>query len=188
MDLKRLFLAAILAAVWALSGAAWAEGPVLVEAEATEAPVFSVAEAPYEGIWQPFEDGFQLYLPLGWSAIDVTDNQAEAGLFYRAGSGDGTTGIAVGYMNARGLDTVEALARDFQQTGYSAGATGWLNGIPAIRFERPEDGYRGVAFFHPVYPDYVLYIYLSPRDSVEGAALLASVTPLPGFAGQVKNN
>ena len=84
------------------------------------------------------------------------------------------------------LPTVEALARDFRRTGYSDVAAGWLNGIPAIRFERPEDDYRGVAFFHPVYPDYVLYVYVSPRDSAEGVILLASVTPLSDFTGQVK--
>ena len=187
MNMKKLLLAAVLAAVWALSGTAWAEASTAVEATATEAPVFSEADAPYEGIWQPFEDGFQLYLPREWSAIEVTDAQAEAGLFYRAGSGDGTTGIAVGYMSARGLDTVDALAQDFRRTGYSAVKAGWLNGIPAIRFDRPEDDYCGVAFFHPAYPDYVLYVYLSPRDSDEGEALLSSVTPLPDFTGQVKN-
>ena len=186
--MRKLLLAAFMAAVLALSGAAWAEAPAAFEATATEAPAFSEADAPYEGVWQPFEDGFQLYLPRGWSAIGVTDAQAEAGLFYRADSADGAAGIAVGYMSARGLGTMDALALDFRRTGYSAVTAGWLNGIPAIRFERPEDGYRGVAFFHPVYPDYVLYVYLSPGDSAEGAALLASVTPLPGFAGQVKNN
>ena len=188
MDMRKLLLAAVLAVVWTLSGAAWtrAEGTAAVEAAATEAPAFSETDAPYEGVWQPFEDGFELYLPLGWSAIDVTYAQAEAGLFYRAGSGDGTMGIAVGYMSARGLDTVEALARDFRRTGYSDVAAGWLNGNPAIRFERPEDDYRGVAFFHPVYPDYVLYVYVSPRDSAEGVTLLASVTPLSDFTGQVK--
>ena len=154
-------------------------------AETRPAPgAFTEADAPYEGEWQPFEDGFKLYLPRGWVTGAIDEAQAEAGLFYRAGSEDGSMGVAVGYMPAGTLDTTEALAGDFERSGYSSVIRGDLNGMPAIAFEQPRDGYRGVAFFHPVYPDYVLYVFASPLElqggeaNPIGMAILASVSPL----------
>ena len=154
-------------------------------AENNPAPgAFTEADAPYEGEWQPFEDGFKLYLPRGWKTEAIDEAQAEAGLFYRAGSEDGSMGVAVGYMPAGTLDTTEALAGDFERSGYSSVIRGDLNGMPAIAFEQPRDGYRGVAFFHPVYPDYVLYVFASPLElqggeaNPIGMAILASVSPL----------
>ena len=74
-----------------------------MEAEESEGLSFVESDAPYDGIWQPFEDGFMLYLPRGWVAIELTDAQREAGLFYRAGSADGLMSLAVGYMRAGNL-------------------------------------------------------------------------------------
>jgi len=152
---------------------------------ATQPPVvFSEADAPYDGVWQPFEDGFKLYLPSGWVCKALDEAQAEAGLFYRAGSDDGSMGVAVGYMRAGAIETTEALAGDFERGGYTSVIQADLNGIPAIAFERPRDGYRGVAFFHPVYPEYVLYVFAAPlvlqdRETNDiGLALLASISPL----------
>ena len=145
---------------------------------------FSEADAPYDGIWQPFEDGFKLYLPRGWTSMALDDAQAKAGLFYQAGSDDAAMSVAVGYMRAGTLETTETLAGDFERSGYTSVVQGDLNGIPAIAFERPQDGYRGVAFFHPVYPEYVIYVFASPLELQDGEtnqigiALLASVSPL----------
>ena len=51
-------------------------------AEAPQASdVFSEADAPYDGVWQPFEDGFRLYLPRGWASVGLSEAQTEAGLF-----------------------------------------------------------------------------------------------------------
>jgi len=189
--MKKLFCVAVLLALCAFGGRAEtvpgdvADVPAAVDPAATEAPAgFAEADAPYDGAWLPFEDGFRLYLPRGWAPVALSEAQQDAGLFYRAGSGDGTMGLAVGYMRAGSLATVDELARDFEAVGYASVTQQSLNGIPAIGFERPRDGYRGVAFFHPVYPDYVLYVYVSPlapRDSEAdriGRALLASIGPI----------
>ena len=76
---------------------------------------FSESDAPYDGVWQPFEDGFKLYLPREWASMALDEAQAEAGLFYRAGSDDGSMGVVVGYMHAGALETTEALAQDFER-------------------------------------------------------------------------
>lgn len=160
------------------------------DAEPTRSPAtFSEADAPYDGVWQPFEDGFKLFLPRGWAPKALDEAQAEAGLFYRAGSDDASMGVAVGYMPAGTLDTTEALAGDFERSGYTSVVRGDLNGIPAVAFERPQDGYRGVAFFHPVYPEYVLYVFTSPLElqggetNPIGMAILASISPLEVSSG-----
>lgn len=165
-----------------------------IEDAQSGAHAFTESDAPYDGIWQPFEDGFRLYLPREWVAIDLTDAQREAGLFYRVGSADGAMDLAVGYMRAGNLATVDDLARDFEAVGYSNVTRLDLNGIPAIGFDRPGEDYRGVAFFHPTYPDYVLYVYLSPLTSADGepaaigAALLASISPNRVSQDMLKNN
>ena len=198
---KLLSIIALVAALCAFGG--MAEGTPLPSplpaspkfgVDSTQPPrTFSEADAPYDGVWQPFEDGFKLYLPRGWASMALDEAQAEAGLFYRAGSDDGSMGVVAGYMDAGTLETIEALAEDFARGGYASVIPGDLNGIPAISFERPQDGYRGVAFFHPVYPEYVLYVFVSPLAPQDeemnqmGIALLASITPLEISSDGLKN-
>ena len=178
--MKRFLCLALMMAL-CLFGAVAGEAAVV---EQSEAPSVVEFDAPYDGQWQPFEDGFMLYLPRGWAAVGLTEAQQAAGLFYRADSADGAMSVAVGYMRAGDLATPEDLALDFEGVGYSNVALLDLNGIPAISFERPGDDYRGVAFFHPVYPEYALYVYLSPLVTTDGdaaqtgAALLASIRPV----------
>ena len=198
--MKKRLIVATVAALCAFSGVAEAEPGTVAEvsiapsaAPAVDTPApFTESDVPYDGNWLPFEDGFRLYLPRGWAAMELTGAQRDAGLFYRAGSGDGAMGIAVGYMSASGLGTLEQLAGDFEKAGYTGVVQGDLNGIPAIAFERAQEGYRGVAFFHPVYPEYALYVYVSPLAPLDeaagqiGAALLASISPLPAARDMLK--
>ena len=193
-------LCALLAALCAFGGMAAeiasGDGEATVEAppasvkpaQSDEAPPASVeparfaeADAPYAGIWTPFEDGFRLYLPRAWSSMNITEAEAAAGLFYRAGAEGGTEGVVVGYMRADSLRTVADLALDFERSGFSNVIRRDLNGIPAIGFDRPEDDYSGVAFYHPVYTDYVLYVYVTPLcrrgEGQTGETVLMSLTP-----------
>ena len=193
-------LCALLAALCAFCGmaeeTASGDGEATVEAppasvepaQSDEAPPvsaeparFAEADAPYAGIWTPFEDGFRLYLPRAWSSLNITEAEAAAGLFYRAGAEGGTEGVAVGYMRADSLRTVADLALDFERSGFSDVIRRDLNGIPAIGFDRPEDDYSGVAFYHPVYADYVLYVYVTPLcrrgEGQTGETVLMSLTP-----------
>ena len=116
-------LCALLAALCAFGGMAEeiasGEGKATVEAppasiepaQPDEAPPASVeparlaeADAPYAGIWIPFEDGFRLYLPRAWSSMNITEAEAAAGLFYRAGAEGGTEGVAVGGRDSPGSE------------------------------------------------------------------------------------
>ena len=148
---------------------------VFRDAPATPLPTDGPGEAAGEGALSAtrrvcFEDGFQLTLPADWPSIELTEAQTAAGLFYRAGESGGGTGIAVGYMDADRAGTVEDLMRGFESAGYSQIRRQDTDGIEAIRFERPEEDYCGVAFYHPVYPEYILFVYVSPLDSDDGVS------------------
>lgn len=141
----------------------------------------------YAGAWVNFEDGFRLYLPEDWLYYDITDEQAQAGVFYRAGGsvpgGGATMALAVSYAPAGELDGPGALAAALERAGGSDVALEDLNGIDAVTFEREAENYRGAAFFHPLYPGYVLSVYVAPIGAPGeaarevGRAILDSLRP-----------
>ena len=199
--MKKSFLIVLIAAILSLGFvAANAEEAALSAPDETGAPAldsddaapnevaFDAMSAGYAGVWVPFEDGFQLYLPAAWHALEPTEAQREAGLFYRA-VGDGA-GVAVGYARADALETVEDLRSDYGGAGFTDTGRLSLNGIDAVGFACPEVGYRGVAFFHPACPDVVMTVYFAPlggRDAPEdalGRAILDSLSPWPAEAGE----
>ena len=140
-----------------------------------EIAAFDEGEAPYDGEWVTFEDGFRLYVPTAWEPLEISEAEADAGIFYRVG--DGEVGAAVSYLRAETLQTRDDLAGDFERAGFSGIRQLDLNGIEAIGFERPSDDYRGVAFFHPIEPGYILLVYTSPLGDAVAAAVLDSVSP-----------
>ena len=185
----RLALAALVLALALANGWAGAEEAPTPEASAGVAG-FSEQDAAYVGIWVPFEDGFRLYVPSVWHPFEITPEQAGAGIFYRAGNdggdesvGDTAMGVAVSYFSAGQLKTVDDLARDLEDAGFEAVEVLDLNGLAAAGFRRPGEGYRGVAFFHPTLPEYILQVCVSPIGDagtpVEavGSAILRSLSP-----------
>lgn len=153
---------------------------------------FDEGAAAYSGAWVPFEDGFALYLPAQWRALELSDAQREAGLFYRAGNdggegpaGDAPMGVAVSWIPAGELKTLSDLENDFGTAGFTGIGRRFVNGLWTVDFTGPEDGYRGAAFFHPTYPDYVLTVYVAPlgaqgsTEAAVGRAILDSLKPMP---------
>ena len=207
----KVWMAALLAAlVLALGCAGLAEADANAEAdvnaeaaaEAVEESVESNVDAvnghiaftedlaPYEGRWVTFEDGFKLYLPKEWSRIDLDQTQQQAGLFYRAENGGSDSavgetamGVAVSFVRAGELQTLDDLAADFASAGFGEINKLDINGIPCISFARAAGDYRGVAFYHPTHSNYVLAVYISPTGAEDpavndvGSAILCSVSP-----------
>ena len=151
---------------------------------------FTEGLAPYAGKWVNFQDGFRLYLPQDWERSDVSDAQAQAGLFYREtnnGSdsvvGELNMGVAVSYADANGLQTLDELAALYTAGGLSEVDKLDLNGLPVVTFASRGEDYRGVAFFHPIVAGYVMTIYVSPCGVGDrlvndvGSAVLCSLTP-----------
>lgn len=147
---------------------------------------FDQDEALYKGAWVPFEDGFRLYLPAAWRAFELTDEQREAGLFYRAGSdGDAAMGVAVSYARAEALQTLADLEDDFRAAGFTGVARRFVNGLWTVGFVGPGSDFRGAAFYHPAYPGYVLMVFVAPLgadgspEAAVGRAILDSLSPMP---------
>ena len=135
---------------------------------------FEEGFAPYAGEWVRFDDGFKLYLPGDWVSFEISQDEAAAGMFYRAGDGD--AGVCVMYMRAGGLGSLEDLAADFERAGCGGIELLDINGIPAVGLEREGD-YRGAAFFHPVYPGFALVVLVSPPSGEAAKSILSSLTP-----------
>lgn len=175
----------LLALAMLLGAAAFAE-----EAEVAGRIDFTEELAPYSGKWVTFDDGFRLYLPSQWSRMNVSEAQAQAGLFYSEGNGGGDAlvgdvamGVAVGYAAAGDLKTLDDLARDYGSVGFTEVTKLDLNGMLSVTFVDRTNDYRGVAFFHPSVPGYVMSVYVSPCGETEqlvndvGSAILCSLTP-----------
>ena len=210
MRMKKWMAALLAALVLALGCAGLAEADANVEETAVAEEAVEAAEAvaeedvesvsghiaftedlaPYEGRWVTFEDGFKLFLPKEWSRIDLDETQQQAGLFYRAENGgsdsavgDTAMGVAVSFVRAGELKTLDELAADFASAGFGEINKLDINGIPCISFARAAGDYRGVAFYHPTHSNYVLAVYISPTGAEDpavndvGSAILCSVSP-----------
>ena len=152
--------------------------------------LYDETTAPFDGVWVTFDDGFQLLLPGEWLSYEITEEQSAAGLFFRAGNdgsdsvvGDVPMGVAVSYVEAGDLKTLDDLVRDFGSVGFTNLEKLDLNGVPSVFFVKPEEDYCGVAFFHAVYPEYVMAIYATPIGEAGEAvaavndAILSSLKP-----------
>ena len=195
MRMKKWMAALLAALVLALGCAGLAEADANVEENASAEEAVEAAEAvaeedvesvsghiaftedlaPYEGRWVTFEDGFKLFLPKEWSRIDLDETQQQAGLFYRAENGgsdsavgDTAMGVAVSFVRAGELKTLDDLAADFASAGFGEINKLDINGIPCISFARAAGDYRGVAFYHPTHSNYVLAGRRSAKNSCQG--------------------
>lgn len=186
---KAVILTILLIAALALMPACFAEAsPEPTEAPAPMEVEFGTDFAPYDGIWVPFEDGFKLYLPRDWAALDVTDEQAAAGLFYLT-VGDLPDGsamaVGVSYFFGDGLEDLDDLAAVMAGRGCENLTPLVLNGIPVVWMDHPGNDYRGVTFFHPSVPGCALTVYVSPFAEYgtsagnATAAVLYSLSPYP---------
>lgn len=151
---------------------------------------FTEDMAPYEGRWVTFEDGFKLFMPVEWTRLEVDEAQQEAGLFYRAGNngadravGPTAMGVAVSFVKAKGMKTLDDLVADFASVGFTELDKLDINGILCISFTNATGDYRGVAFYHSTYPSYVMAVYVSPTGADDalvndvGSAILCSLMP-----------
>lgn len=151
---------------------------------------FTEDMAPYAGRWVTFEDGFKLYLPEEWTRVELDEAQQQAGLFYRADNlgsdsavGETPMGVAVSFMRAGDLTTLDDLVADFGNVGFTELDKLDINGILCISFANVGEDYRGVAFYHATYPNYIMAVYISPNGSDDptvndvGSAILCSVSP-----------
>ena len=123
--------------------------------------VFDQEKAGYEGVWVPFEDGFQLYLPAAWSTYELTEEQVNQGVLYLAGDASGSENapaVSVVWANNDGAESIDDLATAIRQAGYQVDDIVSINGIPCVSYRLEDGDCCAVMFFHPTNPQYVFCI------------------------------
>ena len=95
----------------------------------------------YEGAWVSTGLGFDMYLPADWVLTDISDEEAEAGLVFRAGEEGGGANVCITctLIPEEVADTYdyEAMKAEYDAAGISAMYAD-LNGIPAILFDNDD--------------------------------------------------
>lgn len=144
---------------------------------------FDESVADYNGVWVPFDDGFQLYLPSNWNTYIVSEEQQANGCLYQAGDASATTAyapyIAVNYGATEGLTTLDEIADMLAQAGYTVDGLISVNGMECVSYSMPSNDLTGLIFFYPYSRDYmfavVAYNYSYNVDTQ--AAVLCSLSP-----------
>ena len=134
-------LSLVLAAVmlFALSSAAFAAD---VELECVELNYDAIEEVPYEGDWFTVCEAFDMYLPVDWHEIELTEEDNENGVIMIYCDEAEEHIVSVGFISADQIDssitTLDEMAEVYMEdyddvTMYS------LNGIPAFGYTDEEE-------------------------------------------------
>ena len=91
------------------------------------------AELLYEGVWVPFEDGFEFYLPADWVSYEVDEEMLLSGIAYIAGPEDGSMLATVGWMALEQDMTIEE-AQAVLAVNYPDAAIVEVNGVGLIGY------------------------------------------------------
>ena len=136
MSKKIIALILVLAlAASLITTAAYAEG------ETADAPVkldyHDIDASVYEGAWVTTGLGFDVYLPVDWILVNITEEQAAAGLAFQAGEEGGGANMTVTKMEAPKDYSLDQLAKEMAAATTTA-LYADLNGIPGVIFDNLE--------------------------------------------------
>ena len=136
MNKKIIALILILAlAASLITTAAYAEG------ETADAPVkldyHDIDASVYEGAWVTTGLGFDVYLPVDWILVNITEEQAAAGLAFQAGEEGGGANMTVTKMEAPKDYSLDQLAKEMAAATTTA-LYADMNGIPGVIFDNLE--------------------------------------------------
>ncbi len=114
---------------------------------------FNEEDAPYEGIWIPFEDGFMLYLPTDWNWLELTQEQQQSGVLVAAG--DASVGEPMPFINVaaayeESVSSMEELAEIIEAGGYTVEEIGMVNDLECLVYHDPTGVVRGEMFMYPL--------------------------------------
>ncbi|MCR5138337.1 MAG: hypothetical protein K6C12_14820 [Oscillospiraceae bacterium] len=96
----------------------------------------------YDGAWVSTGLGFDVYLPSDWVLVDITAEQAAAGLAFLAGEEGGGANMTVTMMDAPQGYSLDQLAQELAATATTASYAD-LNRIPGVIFENLETKVSG---------------------------------------------
>ena len=134
---KKIFALILVLALAAslITTAAYAEG------ETADAPVkldyHDIDPSVYEGAWVTTGLGFDVYLPVDWILVNITEEQAAAGLAFQAGEEGGGANMTVTKMEAPKDYSLDQLAKEMAAATTTA-LYADMNGIPGVIFDNLE--------------------------------------------------
>lgn len=76
---------------------------------------YAAAEQP-QGLWVQFESGFELCLPSDWQGVEVTEEEAAAGVVYTAASADQTQIMQVAWAALPAAMSIDDMHAALSQT------------------------------------------------------------------------
>ena len=98
----------------------------------------AMAEAPFEGVWVQFEDGFEVLLPADWYEIEATEDMLASGIFYAACSPDGANTVQMSWSELDAAMTAQEI-RAALDTEYPGATVVEFNGIEFVDFNADDD-------------------------------------------------
>lgn len=90
-----------------------------------------LANAPFEGVWVQFEDGFEILLPADWLELELQEEWIAGGIFYAACSPDGANTVQLAWTALETEMTAQQIQADLA-TVYPDASVMEINGIEFI--------------------------------------------------------
>ena len=132
----------------------------------------AVAEAPFDGVWVQFEDGFEILMPADWLELEVTEEMIASGIFYAACSADGANTVQISWSALEAEMTAQKIQAALA-TEYPDAEVLEINGIEFIGFSDETNDLFGMAALDGV--DLGMYIFWFTPNSDEAFADTAAV-------------
>ena len=142
---------------------------------ATEAPATdnAVEVSPVEnGTVVPFTDhNFQITLPSDWNVLEITDEQATAGIIYSCANPEGTRTFSVAYSELAAATDIDAVATDLANT-YESVQMLTINAIPFVSYQITANDVTGIATLNAAGTGFYQFLFYPASDADYGTLAL----------------
>lgn len=139
----------------------------------------AMAEAPFEGVWVQFEDGFEIMLPADWLEIELQEEWIAGGIFYAACSPDGANTVQLAWTPLAAEMTIQEVCAELAAADPEAEVIEF-NGIEFVSLADVENDMFCMAALDGAEPG--LYMFWFTPNSDE-----AFVDTAVAIAGSIRN-
>lgn len=145
---------------------------------------FDQGWASYQGIWIPFDNSYQLYLPKHWVYYDISEEEKACNVYYHCGNdggdiivGDTDVHIVVSRGQVGPDFDMQQMAANLAQNGYENVFFGKVNGMEAIAYEITQSNLVGFFFQSPNEPGIVISVegYYNGADNTVAANMVQTI-------------
>lgn len=127
----------------------------------------AMAEAPFDGVWVQFEDGFEILMPGDWMEIEATEDMLASGIFYAACSPDGANTVQISWSALDAQMTAQEIQAALN-TVYPGAEVIEFNGIEFVTVTDTANDIFGMVALDGV--DLGMYTFWFTPDSDEAFA------------------